>query len=93
MAREILTPARYRELADRMEEGTTVLDEPFHHDALTARMLEVAALLRALAEERVQRACLRCEGRGVRREYLNIAGDYKKHHCEACGGTGKETKR
>jgi transposase-like protein len=33
-------------------------------------------------------ACIRCEGSGVVRDYLNIAGDYRRWHCPDCGGTG-----
>lgn len=34
-------------------------------------------------------ACLRCEGSGTVRHYLNRAGDYEKWHCPDCGGTGE----
>jgi hypothetical protein len=40
----------------------------------------------------MRRVCLKCEGVGVLRTYLNHAGDYKKRHCEACKGTGKEPR-
>ncbi len=34
--------------------------------------------------------CLGCEGHGVRRRYIDRAGDYDKYHCQFCGGTGNE---
>lgn len=34
--------------------------------------------------------CLRCEGSGVVRYYLNRAGDHEKKHCPECLGTGKQ---
>lgn len=40
--------------------------------------------------KRMTRACLTCEGHGVRRDYLNRAGDYRTYHCEDCQGTGRE---
>ena len=40
--------------------------------------------------EVLQRVCLKCEGTGVLRTYINHAGDCKKQHCDACHGTGKE---
>jgi hypothetical protein len=48
-----LTPARYRELADRMEQRAAELDEfPFDAYQDTAKLLrEAVATLRALAEE------------------------------------------
>ena len=33
--------------------------------------------------------CLRCEGTGIVRYYLNRAGDYEKRHCPQCLGQGK----
>lgn len=35
-------------------------------------------------------ACIRCEGGGVVRHYLNVAGDFRRYHCPDCGGTGKQ---
>lgn len=40
--------------------------------------------------KRMTRACLKCEGHGVRRDYLNRAGDYTTYHCTECHGTGRE---
>lgn len=34
-------------------------------------------------------ACLRCEGSGVVRHYLNRGGEYETWHCPTCGGTGQ----
>jgi DnaJ-class molecular chaperone len=34
-------------------------------------------------------ACLRCEGSGVVRHYINRAGDYEKYHCPQCKGSGR----
>ena len=34
-------------------------------------------------------SCLKCEGHGVIRYYLDRAGSYEKYHCRVCGGTGK----
>ena len=36
----------------RLREGATVLDEPFHHDAIAVAMLEAADLLSTLQRER-----------------------------------------
>lgn len=35
------------------------------------------------------KACLKCEGTGIIRQYINHAGDYTVSHCEECTGTGK----
>ena len=32
--------------------------------------------------------CLACEGTGVVRKYINVAGSYDVYHCKACEGTG-----
>ena len=40
--------------------------------------------------ERDTLPCLECEGTGIVKKYLNMAGDYLKFHCRACGGTGKQ---
>lgn len=34
--------------------------------------------------------CLSCEGHGVKRKYIDRAGDYTKYHCPDCDGTGNE---
>jgi hypothetical protein len=34
-------------------------------------------------------ACLRCEGHGVIRNYINRAGDYEKEYCPQCKGSGR----
>lgn len=37
----------------------------------------------------IVKSCLKCEGRGTRRNYINRAGDFTVSHCGACEGTGK----
>jgi hypothetical protein len=45
-------------LVERLREATTVLDEPFHHDAIAATLLEAAD---AIAEATTQEQALREE--------------------------------
>jgi hypothetical protein len=53
---------------------------------------DLEALLQSVRSVTPQepKKCLTCEGHGVRRNYLDIAGDYEKYHCPDCGGTGLE---
>jgi DnaJ-class molecular chaperone len=55
---------------------------------------EAEARIRELIRERnIRRTCIKCEGHGVLRTYLDRAGMYTKAHCDACGGTGKEQEK
>lgn len=36
------------------------------------------------------KSCLSCEGHGVIRIRIDLAGDYDKEHCPECNGTGKK---
>lgn len=71
--------------------GDAVFGPPMTDEERAARAEEKRRAHPMYGKNQVgHRKCLGCEGHGVRRKYIDRAGDYEKYHCQFCGGTGNE---